>query len=106
MKNELEAQADLDAENTAPQEATTEDSGPGIYVELGELHPSTPITEAGLAKLLGRKCIESIKRSVAKGDLPSPVKLLGKNTFTAGAIIRHLEDRLESEKKKFARLRP
>jgi hypothetical protein len=106
MQNELEAQADIDAQEAATEDTATEETGPGIFTELGALNPATPITEAGLAALLGKKCVESIKRSVAKGELPNPVKLMGKNTFTAGAIFRHLEDRLESEKKKFARLRP
>ena len=102
-------------ENTAPQapEATAApeleddtEAGPGIYFELGKLPPSTPLTEDGLATILGKRCRESVKRAVDRGELPMPVKLMGKNLWTAGAIIRHLEDRLESEGRKFAKLRP
>ena len=46
---------------------------------------------------MGRACRETIKRAVERGELPRPVRLMGKNTWTAGAIVRHLEARLEAE---------
>ena len=76
----------------------------GIVEALGELGPGAWITEAGLARLLG-KCTASIKAAVERGELPRPAKLMGKNTWTAGALVRHLEARLEHEARKFARLR-
>jgi len=89
-------------------EATEPDAeaGPGIYLELGKLPPSTVITEDGLAGIMGKICRESIKRAVGRGELPQPVKIMGKNVWTVGAIVKHLEDRLESEARKVARLRP
>ena len=79
---------------------------PGVFPELGALPPSTPITEDGLAQLLGKSCRETIKRAVARGELPPPVRLLGKNTWTVGAIIQHLEDRLKDTARRFSRMRP
>jgi hypothetical protein len=78
---------------------------PGIFATIGALPPGALITEAGLAKLLG-KCNASIKAAVHRGELPFPVRLMGKNTWTAGAIVRHHENRLEAIAKKFAKLRP
>ena len=79
---------------------------PGVFPKLGALPPSTPVTEDGLAQLLGKSCRETIKRAVARGELPPPVRLMGKNTWTVGAIIQHLEDRLKDTARRFSRMRP
>ena len=75
----------------------------GVVTSIGALPPGALVTEAGLARLLD-KCVASIKAAVIRGELPRPVKLMGKNSWTAGAIIRHMEARLEAEARKFARL--
>jgi hypothetical protein len=92
-----------DETNTTP---TDTPELPGVYAAIGALPPGALVTEDGLAGLLGKECRESIKRAVARGELPYPVRLMGKNTWTAGAIVRHVEDRLESEARKVAKLRP
>lgn len=74
----------------------------GVYLQLATLPPGTLVTEDGLARLVGRACRETIKRAVARGELPRPVKMFGQNTWTAGAIIRFVEDRLDAEQRKFA----
>jgi hypothetical protein len=91
--------------NTTESEAPDE-PGPGIYLELGKLPPATVISEDGLAGIMGKRCRESIKRAVARGELPQPVKIMGQNCWTVGSIVKHLEDRLEAEGRKVARLRP
>ena len=78
---------------------------PGVFAAIGALPPGALITEAGLAKLLG-KCTASIKAAVHRGELPFPVRLMGKNTWTAGIIIKHHENRMNSIAKKYATLRP
>lgn len=92
--------------NETPDPVESEDVGPGIYLELGKLPASTVINEDGLADILGKTCRESIKRAVGRGELPAPVKVMGKNCWTVGVIVKHLEDRLETEARKVARLRP
>ncbi len=98
------------ADNSKPPEQTPEGNLmplpeiPGVFAQFGALPPATPITEAGLAKMLG-KCAASIKSAVKRGELPWPAKLMGKNTWTAGSIVRHLEKRMESQSKKFSQLR-
>src|SRR5579862_2251669 len=67
---------------------------PRVFPYLGTLPAGALISEQGLAALL-KKCPESIKRAVARGELPRPVRLMGKATWTAGAILRHMENRLE-----------
>ncbi len=75
----------------------------GIYEDLALLPPRTLITEVGLARLLGKGCRETIKRAVERGELPRPVRFLGKNTWTVDVIISHIEDQLAAEARKFAR---
>ncbi len=79
-------------------------SMPGVFSSIGALPPGALVTEEGLATIFG-KCTASIKAAVDRGELPRPARLMGKNTWTAGAIVRHHEARLEAEARKFARLR-
>jgi len=101
--------------NVTPDTHDTAD-GPaaaaGIVAELGDLGPGALITEPALARLFNRHPA-SVKRAVQRGELPPPTRLFGKNTWTAGALVRHIEARLtqaakeaEREKQKFQTLRP
>jgi len=38
----------------------------------------------------------TVKRAVKRGELPAPVRMFGRPCWTAGAIIRHVEARLEA----------
>jgi hypothetical protein len=85
---------------------------PGIIVLLGELKPSAIITEEGAARLFNRH-VASVKRAVQRGELPPPCRLFGGNAWTAGAIVQHIEKRLDQaaqeakrEADKIARLSP
>lgn len=85
---------------------------PGIIALLGELKPGAILTEEGVARLFNRH-VASVKRAVQRGELPPPCRLFGGNAWTAGAIIRHIEARLEQAAKvaermaqKLARLGP
>ena len=91
----------------AAGQTSDEDSGTddGIYIVLSTLSAKTLITEDGLARLLGKGCRESIKRAVERNELPRPVRLMGKNTWTVGAIVQHIEARLETEARRFAKAR-
>jgi len=76
-------------------ETATTSTPNGISSELGTLPSNTLITEKALAKLLGRT-VKSIKRAVARGELPPPVRILGESRWTVGTIVRHVEKRLEA----------
>ena len=67
---------------------------PGVVVELGQLGPSAIITEEGVARLFSRH-VASVKRAVQRGELPPPCRLFGGSTWTVGALVRHIEKRLE-----------
>lgn len=71
---------------------------PGIIPLLGELKPGALIFEEALARLFSRHRV-SVKRAVQDGHLPPPTRLFGKNVWTAGSILRHIEARLEQAAK-------
>ncbi len=66
----------------------------GIIRELGDLPGDAVISQDGLAKILGKHPV-SIKRAVARHELPEPVRLLGKRVWTVDSLRRHIADRLE-----------
>ena len=67
---------------------------PGIIAILGDLGQGALINEKGLAVLFNCHPL-SIRRAVNRGELPVPIRMLGKRTWTVGAIIRHVEGRLK-----------
>ena len=67
---------------------------PGIIAMLGELKPGAIVTEEGVAHLFNRH-VTSVKRAVQRGELPPPCRLFGASVWTAGALVRHIESRLE-----------
>ena len=74
-------------------------SSSGVYVELAKLPPHTPIDLKALAKILHRHP-HSVKRAVARGELPHGARFIGRLTWTAGAITKHLEDRMKIQAEK------
>jgi hypothetical protein len=66
----------------------------GIIAVLGELKPAAIITEEGVASLFNRH-VASVKRAVQHRELPPPTRLCGQNVWTIGALIRHVERRLD-----------
>jgi len=96
----------LDVKEDWEMDAGETREGVGVYRDLGSLPANTVVSEDGLAGILGKRCRESIKRAVERGELPRPVKVMGQNCWTVGAIVKHLEERLETEGRKMARLRP
>ena len=80
------------------------DSALDVCRELGDLPAGALVTEAGLAKML-HKHPESIRRAVERGELPRPARLMGKPTWTVGAIVRHIEARLNAEAKEADRFK-
>jgi len=84
----------------------------GIVKTLGELPPGAILEEEAVARIFGRHSV-SVKRAVERGELPPPVRLFGKPSWTAGAILAHLNARLEAAKReaekeaaRFARMSP
>ena len=84
-------------------ESATQTKSEGVIRALAEMPPETIIDEAALARVFGR-CTTSIRRAVARGELPRPVRLFGKRTWTAKVVLDHLAARLEAAKRDAERL--
>ena len=97
MENALSTAGQTQTEATEPNQLQ-EGGLPGVISLLGQLGASAVITEEALANLFGRH-VTSVKRAVQRGELPRPARLFGGNAWTVGAIIRHLEARMESAAK-------
>lgn len=93
------------AETVGKQEVVQKEEGrdvmPGVIKEMGQLGPGAIIFEDGLARLIGKHSV-SVKRAVARGELPPPARFMGKPCWTAGSIIRHVEAKLEAAAKEAA----
>ena len=55
--------------------------------------PWAVLTEADLAQAFQKHPV-TIRRAVERGELPEPVRLMGKPTWTGAIILKHLEGRL------------
>ena len=93
-------------------QTVTQDKPSSVVLEIGQLPAGAIIMEEDLARIFGRHPV-SVKRAVARGELPPPARLFGKPSWTAGAILAHLEGRLEAAKRdaekaaaRFARMSP
>lgn len=77
---------------------------PGVVTGLGDLSPGALLTEESMARMFKRHR-SNIRRAVERGELPPPVRLFNANTWTAGAVLRHIEARLAGEAKDVERER-
>jgi len=93
---ESEAQAPTEETNTVDEGCSA--GGGGVWRELGDLPSGAIISEEALARIFGRHPV-SIKRAVQRGELPPPTRLLGGPVWTVGAILNHVEGRLEAARK-------
>jgi hypothetical protein len=70
----------------------------GIVTALAELPATAIISEKALADIFS--CSPTtIKRAVERGELPLPIRMFAKPTWTVGAIIGHVNARLENARK-------
>ena len=71
---------------------------PGVITALADMHPHAIISEQGLASIFSRHVV-SVKRAVARGELPPPCDLFGTKVWIADILIRHIKQRLEQAAK-------
>lgn len=76
---------------------------PGLVVELGKLPPDAVVTEAYIAQIFDRHPT-SVKRAIERDELPPPCRLFGSNSWTVGAIVKHINTRLEEAASEAKRL--
>ena len=101
VHTETEIRADRGSIMESPETQRTAGSNPevsGVIVELGQLGSGAVISEKGMSQLF-RRHPTSVKRAVERGEIPPPFRLFGRNTWTAGALVRHFEGLLEDAAK-------
>lgn len=57
---------------------------------LATMPEAALVDEPALCQLFGR-CGRSIRRAVARGELPLPIRMFGRDAWTAGAVVQYLE---------------
>jgi hypothetical protein len=62
-----------------------------VVTELATMPPDSHLDVDALARILGRHK-KTVQRSVRRGELPRPFKLLGRSTWTARTIVAHLAE--------------
>ena len=65
------------------------------FSQLADLNPDAILDEAELAEMIGRHR-RTIRRAVERGELPQPIKLFGRRSWTAGTVLDHIKRRLAS----------
>lgn len=83
---------DSDSEGT--NRSKKEHRSQEVCRELADLPSGTLLYENGLARILGKKT-RSIRRAVERGELPMPTRLMGRRVWTVGALVRHMEKRMD-----------
>jgi hypothetical protein len=64
----------------------------GICTALAMLPPGAHLDAAALARILER-CTKSVQRAARRGELPPPIKFMGRHVWLAGAVQEHFAAR-------------
>ena len=59
---------------------------------MSEVAPEAVLSLAEMCRILGRSRW-ALSRAVERGELPPPVRFLGRRAWVAGAVVRHLQQR-------------
>lgn len=74
----------------------------GVTTALAELPADAHIDIDALARMLNR-CTKSVQRAVRRGELPAPIRFMGKRVWMVGAILKHMRARQETALKEASR---
>ena len=77
-----------------PVKDTEPTANTDVIRALAELPESAIVTEKAVARIFSRSS-DGVRRAIQRGELPQPVKLFGKPSWTVRALIQHMEKRLE-----------
>lgn len=67
----------------------------GIVTCLAELPENAHLDAVALGRILGR-CKKTIQRAVRRGELPPPIRFMGRHVWLVGTILRHFEERQQA----------
>ena len=72
----------------------------GIVTALAELPLNAHLDAEALGRILGR-CKKTIQRAVRRGELPPPIKFMGRHVWLVKTILEHMESRQETALRQF-----
>ncbi len=75
------------------EEPTAETAG--IVTGLAELPREAHLDAAALGRILGR-CKTSVHRAARRGELPPPIRFLGRHVWMVGTILDHFQARQDA----------
>lgn len=81
--------------NTVGDDEISTDPGSrsmGVVTGIADLPGNAYIDSKELGRLIGR-CKKSIQRAVRRGELPPPVKFMGRHVWLVKTILDHFEER-------------
>jgi len=79
-------------EEFSPSPATAPPGGSpraGVVTALAELPPDAHLDAEALGRILGR-CKKTIQRAVRRGELPPPIKFMGRHVWLVRTILEHM----------------
>lgn len=72
----------------------------GEWVNLGRFEPEDLITPRKLAEMFGKECEKSPMRAYKeRGELPEPIRIMGKPYWSVGFLTRFIEERLKEKQR-------
>ncbi len=72
---------------------------PHIVKGFGDFPPEALVDKKIVSKQFGR-CETSVDRAVSRGELPPPIKILGKNRWLVSKLLEHFREMHAQAKKK------
>ncbi|HEY3324257.1 MAG TPA: hypothetical protein VGP72_27650 [Planctomycetota bacterium] len=86
--------------DAVPEQASVHAEGTGVVITtLAVLPAQTLIDERALALSFGVTA-RTVRRMVARHELPPPVRMAGRATWIAGKVLAHVEARAERAARK------
>ena len=79
--------------DTMAQQPST--APPGVVTVLAELPRDAHVDAEALGRMLGR-CKKSVQRAWRRGELPPPVKFMGRHVWLVGTIRDHFQARQDA----------
>lgn len=87
----------------APINADSIPAQAGVLTALAELPAKAILTEAAMAKAFGVTG-RTIRRMVARYELPPPILISGRSTWLAGRVLAWIEGRAERQERSAAQV--
>lgn len=99
----VKMESNTDALTIMPLNAKDIPAQDGIFTSLAELPAQAILTEAAMAKAFGVTG-RTIRRMVARYELPPPVTISGRSTWFAGRVLTWIESKAERQEREAGKM--